>query len=381
MRVLFCGGGTGGHVYPALAVAREFRSGDTPTEHEIRYVGAEGEIEEQLVPQAGVALETIPGGGLHGVGLARLVRNLPRLVRGLARAWRIVGRFRPDVVFLTGGYVSVPVALAAWLRRRPILVYLPDVEPGLAIKLLSRIATRVAVTVEASRQYLPPDKVEVTGYPLRPEFYQVEPPLRQSARARFGIAPEDKVLLVFGGSRGARTINRALGAILERVLVQAHVIHISGSVDAEACQMRRDILPPAAQARYHLFDYVHEMALALAAADLVVARAGAATLAEFPFFGLPAILVPYPYAWRYQKVNADYVTGRGAAIRLNDEDMRQQLWPTIQALFEDDERLKRMSDSARALSRPGATARLADLVIHLAHGSRLEREEADYGRH
>lgn len=339
------------------------------------YVGAAGEIEETLVPRAGVALETVVGGGLHGVGPLRFVRNLSRLTRGFFQAWRILGRFRPDVVFLTGGYVSVPLALAAWLRRRSSLVYLPDVEPGQAIKLLSRIATRVAVNVEASRQYLPP-KVVVVGYPLRPEFQQVESP-----RAGFGIAPQDKVLLVFGGSRGARTINRALGAILEPLLSLAHVIHVSGRLDAEECRARREALPAAAQARYHLFDYLHAMAQALAAADLVVARAGAATLGEFTFFGLPAILVPYPYAWRYQKVNADYLADRGAAIRMNDEDMGDQLWPTIEALFKDEERLKQMSDNARALARPDAAAHLVDLLMQMVQDIQLERKGSDYGGH
>jgi UDP-N-acetylglucosamine--N-acetylmuramyl-(pentapeptide) pyrophosphoryl-undecaprenol N-acetylglucosamine transferase len=286
------------------------------------------------------------------------------LARGFFQAWRIIGRFRPDVLFLTGGYVSVPVALAMWLRRRPILVYLPDVEPGLAIKGLSRLATRVAVTVEASRQYLPDNPV-VTGYPLRARFYQDRQALRQSVRDRWGIPPEEKVLLVFGGSRGARTINRALGAILVPVLELGHVVHISGTLDAKECRARRDALPASLRARYHLFDYVHEMEQALAVADLVVARAGAGTLGELPFFGLPAILVPYPYAWRYQKVNADYLADRGAAIRLNDQDMPDKLLPIVQELLEDKARLALMSERARALARPHAADRLVDLLTHV----------------
>jgi UDP-N-acetylglucosamine--N-acetylmuramyl-(pentapeptide) pyrophosphoryl-undecaprenol N-acetylglucosamine transferase len=341
------------------------------------YVGAEGEIEETLVPRSNVPLEAIAGGGLHGVGPVRFVCNLFRLGIGFSQAWRIVGRFRPDVVFLTGGYVSVPVAFAAWLRRRPVVVYLPDVEPGQAIKLLSRIATRVAVSVEASRKYLPP-KVVVTGYPLRPEFRQVKHAGKQAAKAHFGIPPEDKVLLVFGGSRGARSINRALGAVIERVLVHAQVIHVSGHLDAEECRTLREALPPSAQARYHLFDYVHDIASAFAAADLVVARAGAATLAEFPFFGLPAILVPYPYAWRYQKVNADFLTQRGAAIRLDDGRMAEELWPTIEALFGDEEQLVEMRSNAIALARPDAAAHLTSLLADIAQ---RDQRETDHGRH
>jgi UDP-N-acetylglucosamine--N-acetylmuramyl-(pentapeptide) pyrophosphoryl-undecaprenol N-acetylglucosamine transferase len=377
-------------VYPALAVADALRKlkdkRDTmkhtgtrveqeptttePDETAVLYVGAQGEIEESLVPRAGIRLKTIPGGGLHSVGPVKIVRNLSRLTQGFFQAWDIVGDFRPDVLFLTGGYASVPVALATWLRRRPIVVYLPDVEPGLAIKLLSRFATRVAVNVEASRQYFPggnakkDSKVIVTGYPLRSELYEVD---RPTARAYFGIKPEDKVLLVFGGSRGARTINRALVAILKPVLKLAHVIHISGHLDAEECRAARAALSQKERNRYHLYEYLHEMGQALAAADLVVARAGAGTLGEFPFFSLPAILVPYPFAWRYQKVNADYLASRGAAIRLDDQDMQEQLWPTIAGLLNDPKRLERMSHHAGALAQPEAANRLATLLKQLAH--------------
>jgi undecaprenyldiphospho-muramoylpentapeptide beta-N-acetylglucosaminyltransferase len=363
---LFGGGGTGGHIYPALAVVSELDQRDASLA--TLYVGSEGEIEESVVPRAKIPLEVIEGGGLHGVGIKQVVRNSVRLARGFVQSWRILGRFQPDVVFLTGGYVSVPVGYAARLRRRPILVYLPDVEPGQAIKLLSRIATQVAVNVEASQEYLPV-KVFVAGYPLRSEFCAERDDLRTAGREALGIPAEAKVVLVFGGSRGAQSINRALGEVLDQVLMHAHVVHISGTSDAEECRGRRNRLAEAARERYHLFAYVHEMAETLAAADLVLARAGAATLGEFPRFGLPAILVPYPYAWRYQRVNADYMAERGAAVRLDDEDMAEQLWPTMKALLCDETRLKEMSGKAQSLARLDATTRLADLVMQLAGSS------------
>jgi undecaprenyldiphospho-muramoylpentapeptide beta-N-acetylglucosaminyltransferase len=375
--VLLSGGGTGGHVYPALAVAKRLQK---RFQVHVLYIGARGEIEERLVPRAGIPLETIVGGGLHGVGLLRFARNLIRLLQGFVQAWRITGRFEPDVVLLTGGYISVPVALATWLRRRPIVVYLPDVEPGRAIKLLSRFATRVAVTVAESRQFLPP-KVVVTGYPLRPEFQQAKAASRLAARKSLELLPQGKVLLVFGGSRGARSINEAIGRILTQVLAQAQVIHVSGSVDADACRARRDRLPAQLRTRYHLFEYLHEMAPALAAADLVVARAGAGTLGELPFFGLPAILVPYPHAWRYQKVNADYLAERGAAIRLNDETMGEALWPTIEALLRDDKRLAAMSACAQRLARPDAADRLAELLVELTDATANQQRKSENGRH
>lgn len=364
---MLCGGGTGGHVYPALAVASELLTrSPSPA---LLFVGAKGEIEQTLVPRSGVPLATVEGGGLHGVGAVKTLKNLFNLGRGFMQARNILGQFRPDVAFVTGGYVSVPVAVAARLCRRPVVVFLPDVEPGRAIKLLGRIATRVAVSVEASAPYVPADKMVVTGYPLRSEMVKAKSEGREAAKHAFGIPSGERVLLVFGGSRGARTINRALGAILEDVLGLAHVIHVGGTLDVEECRSQRDALPQSLQARYHLFDYVHEMAQALAAADVVVARAGAATLAEFPYFGLPAILVPYPYAWRYQKVNADFLAEQGAAIRINDEDMHERLLPTIEDLFRDEDRLKAMRERSLALAKPGAASKLADLLTALSNAS------------
>lgn len=321
------------------------------------WIGTIGGLEEGLVQRAGLPFVAIPGGGLHGVGLGPMLRNAVKLVRGFVRAWGIVGRFQPDALFLTGGYVSAPVALACWLRRVPILIYLPDVEPGLAIKTLARLAARVAVTTEASRAYLPPEKIVVTGYPVRPTLRGVN---RATAQRTLGLDPALKTLLVLGGSRGARSINQAIMAILEDVLAECQVIHISGTLDWEQVAARREALPAALQARYHAYPYLHEeMGAALAAADLAVSRAGASVLGEFPLFGLPSILVPYPHAWRYQRVNADTLAAQGAAIRLDDADLRQKLLPTVQQLLRDDAARAQMAARARALAVPDAAERLA----------------------
>jgi UDP-N-acetylglucosamine--N-acetylmuramyl-(pentapeptide) pyrophosphoryl-undecaprenol N-acetylglucosamine transferase len=287
-----------------------------------------------------------------------LLPNAARLARGFAQAWGVVGRFQPDVLFLTGGYVSAPVALACWLRRTPILIYLPDVEPGLAIKTLARLATKVAVTTEASQAYLPPEKVVVTGYPVRPELRRVD---RERAQAAFGLEQGLKTLLVFGGSRGARSINQAVMAVLEDLLAECQVIHISGAGDWEQVVARRAALPPDLQARYHAYPYLHEeMGVALAAADLVVSRSGASALGEFPLFGLPSILVPYPHAWRYQRVNADTLAAQGAAITLDDAELGKLLLPTVRHLLHDDAARAQMAARARALAVPDAAERLAD---------------------
>lgn len=364
MRLLVSAGGTGGHIHPALSVVAENLASPTPAAA-VLWLGTAGEMEETLVPRAGLSLETISGGGLHGVGLRRLLPNALGLLRGWLQARRVLRRFQPDVLLLTGGYTNAPAALAALERRVPMLIFLPDIEPGLAIKTLSRLARRVACTAEASLAYFPAGKGVVTGYPLRPGLVPDHDPA--AARLSFNLQPDRPTLLVFGGSRGARTINQALLAILPALLAEAQVIHISGTPDWETVCTAAGELPADLRVRYRPFEYLHdEMGEALRSADLVVSRAGAATLGEFPAFGLPAILIPYPFAWRYQKVNADYLAAAGAALRLNDEDMAAELLPAIRRLLGDPQELDRMRQAARALHRPQAARAIADLLAALA---------------
>ena len=289
-----------------------------------------------------------------------------KLLVGVAQALRLARRFRPQALLATGGFVSVPVAVACWLRRTPIVVYLPDVEPGLAVKFVGRLARRVAVSVDDSKRYFPARKVVVTGYPVRSALMRMD---RAEAVRRLGLEPGVETLLVFGGSKGARSLNRALAGLLDQLLPRCQVIHITGSADAAEARARRDALPADWQARYHLFEYLHDMGLALAAADVVVSRAGASVLGEFPRFGLASILVPYPHAWRYQKVNADYLASRGAAVRLNDEDLERELLPAIERLLSDEAERARMQAQARRLAQPDAAARLADVVRDAAGAS------------
>jgi len=363
---LISGGGTGGHVYPALAVVDALTVDKRDT---LLWIGSEGGVEQELVKRAAqsVPFEAIQAGGLHGIGLLSVARNLMRLARGLTQSLTLVRSWKPDVLFVTGGFVSVPVALACWLRRVPILVYLPDIEPGWAIKFLSRFARRIAVTCEASHKFLPARKVVVTGYPLRRELIEARG-AKQRASAYFRLDASRKTILFAGGSKGAQSLNRAWSKILDQVLERWQVIHISGTLDAGAAQARREQLSDALKSRYKLFPYLHseEMGLALTAADLVVSRAGASTLGEYPLMGLPAILVPYPFAWRYQKVNADYLTERGAAARLDNERLSDELLPTLERLLSDETRLAEMRQRARELARPQAAFDLAAQLRELA---------------
>lgn len=321
-------------------------------------------MEEELVPRAGLRLETIAGGPVVGVGGRRAAVNLGRLAWSLSRLNRLYRAFRPDVLFMTGGYVTAPAALVAWLRRVPAGVYLPDIEPGAAIKTLSRLTGRIACTAAESRAFLPAAKVVVTGYPVRPEIRAALTMSQVEALARFDLRPGRPTVLVFGGSRGARSLNRTLLAILATLLAEAQVIHVSGRLDWPEVETRASQLPAEVRTYYRPYAYLHEeMGAAYRAADLVVARAGASLLGECPAFGLPAVLVPYPHAWRYQKVNADYLVGRGAAVRLDDERLGQELLPTIQGLLRGTARLAAMRTAARALDRPAAARQLARFIL------------------
>jgi UDP-N-acetylglucosamine--N-acetylmuramyl-(pentapeptide) pyrophosphoryl-undecaprenol N-acetylglucosamine transferase len=326
---------------------------------QVLFVGSRDGLERDLVARAGLPFKNIRGGGLHGVGGWRLAQNGVQLAWGVVEANAAVRAFRPTALLVTGGFITVPVAVAAWLNRVPIVVYLPDLEPGLAVRLISRLARVIAVTAEAARAYFPGGlarRVTVTGYPTRPGLAAAT---RAHGQAHFGLDPNRPTLLVTGGSRGARSLNRATLAALTDWLKDFQVIHLSGQVDWPEVEQAAAALPAEQRRYYHPLPYLHEMGLALAAADLVVSRAGASALGEYPLFGLPAILVPYPYAWRYQKVNADYLVTRGAAVRLNDEELAARLAGEARLLLSDPVKLATMRQAARAAATPHAAEAIA----------------------
>jgi UDP-N-acetylglucosamine--N-acetylmuramyl-(pentapeptide) pyrophosphoryl-undecaprenol N-acetylglucosamine transferase len=360
---MVCAGGTGGGIYPALAATTELQALGVKA-NDILWIGTKGEMEETLVTRAGLRLETISGGPIVGVPLATRARNALKMAGGLGDASGHIRRFRPDALLLTGGYVAAPAAIASRRHHVPIVIYLPDVEPGSAIRLVMPLARRVACTTDGSRAYVPVEKMVVTGYPIRPELRAARLLSKAAALARFDLTPGRPTLFVFGGSRGARNINRALMGILPELLVEAQIIHVSGELTWAEVAANASTLPPKLAAYYRPYAYLHEqMGPAFRAADLVVARAGASMLGEAPAFGLPSILVPLAFAWRYQKVNADYLTDRGAAVQLTDESLAETLLPAVQNLLFDRDKLARMAAAAAALDRPDAAAALARLIL------------------
>ncbi|MDQ7034356.1 MAG: UDP-N-acetylglucosamine--N-acetylmuramyl-(pentapeptide) pyrophosphoryl-undecaprenol N-acetylglucosamine transferase [Anaerolineae bacterium] len=362
-------GGTGGHVYPALAVAEVLRK-SANYKHHLVFVGTRGGggIERPLVTGANLdfdAYHEVFAGPIVGVNPFQLMSSLVKMGLGCLQSFSLLLRERPQAILLTGGWANVPLALAAWIRRIPMLVYLPDIEPGRTIQLLSKLNAKIAITVPESSEYFRDGQSVVTGYPLRSEVTSAN---RLAAKQQFNLDPHRKTILVTGGSRGARTINIAiennLAALLE---LPVQVIHVTGKLDWERSQAQ---VQNAAYdtTHYHPFPYLEsaEMGLAFAAADIIVGRSGASSIGEFPYFGAASILVPYPYAWRYQKINADWLVTHGVGIRINNEDMASDLLPTLAQLITDTVQLEQMQDCAKALFKGNGADNLAQELLLLA---------------
>lgn len=379
-------------MYPALAVLQALRADvlDKPESEladfhprrldtevnvsvnslEILWVGSTDGMEVELLTRAGIPLETIPAAGIHGVGWRALPGNLLQILRGILCAHQIIRRFQPEVMLFTGGYLAVPVALAGRFSgsggyRAKTLLFVPDIEPGLALRVLARFADRIALSTEESMSYFSRTiPLTVTGYPTRRELSSWS---REEARRRLELFQDLPTLLVFGGSKGARSINLAVLDNLSALLEIAQLIHISGNLDWELVKNARESLSREQATRYHIYPYLHEeMGAVLRAADLVLSRAGASILGEFPLFGLPAILVPYPYAWRYQQVNAEYLERRGAAVVIQDSILSGKILEVVRNLFEDRQRLESMHLAMASLARPQAAENIAHLIIDMA---------------
>lgn len=345
-------------MYPALAVLQAITDNS-----KVVWIGSQSGIESTLIQRAGITFEEIPAAGIHGVGLKKLPRNLGLLIQGYFSSRRIISRFKPDVILLTGGYLAVPIALAS--TGIPLLVVVPDIEPGLALKVVSMFANLIAVNSEESLKfYSNQKKVFISGYPIRSELANWK---QAEARKVLDIDESLPVVLIFGGSKGAHSINQAVLDNLSTLLQTCQIIHISGEFDWPLVDAKRRELSDQEAERYHAFAYLHEeMGAALASADLVVSRAGASILGEFPIHGLPAILVPYPYAWRYQNVNARYLADRGAAIILEDSKLGQELFKTINLVLGDQIRMKKMRSAMQNLSRPNAATLIGQRLFSLA---------------
>ena len=353
MRVILAGGGTGGHLFPGLAVAREFKRRDAMTE--ILFVGTEKGIETRVLPNEGFPLETIDVKGLKGRGVRGLLDALYGIPAGLLQSLGIVKRFRPDCILGLGGYASGPLLLAAKLRGIRCAIMEQNLQPGFTNKMLARFVDKIFTSYRETASYLPSKKVLETGNPVR---WQRLPDAPKS---------EKFTLLIFGGSAGAHRINEAVLDALAQMTdlaSQLRIVHQTGAADFPAISKAYHALPFDAEA----LPFIDRMDDAYARADLVLCRAGATTVAELTAFGKAAILIPYPYAiYDHQRWNAQALADKGAAeVVLDDELNGAELALRLRYYLADRKKIEAMARAALAMGRPEAATRIVDECYSLA---------------
>src|SRR6266542_2209995 len=353
MRAILAGGGTGGHVIPAIAIAQELKK---RYQAEVLFIGTTRGLENRLVPAAGFPLQLVKVGALNRVSLATRLRTVVDLPRAVLAAGRMLNQFKPDVVIGVGGYASGPAMLAALLKHVPTLAFEPNLVPGFANRIVARFVSAAAVHFERTADYF--RNPVVTGVPVRPAFFQI--PSKPYSQA-------SPTLLVFGGSQGARAINlavvRALPELMKRV-PGLSVIHQTG--EPEYNEVQAAYAQAGIRAEVHKF--LDDMPGFFARADLVLCRSGASTVAEIAAAGKPAIFVPFPLAADdHQRRNAEVLERAGAAVVV-EETKLDEVWlvDTICVLLEDPTRLARMSDAARAMAHPEAAKDIAELAAKIA---------------
>ncbi|NOX36325.1 MAG: undecaprenyldiphospho-muramoylpentapeptide beta-N-acetylglucosaminyltransferase [Calditrichaeota bacterium] len=360
-RVLITGGGTGGHVYPAIATMEALQEQGA---FEFLYVGGKGGIETRIIPERGIPLRTIWIAGFQRYWTWKNFLFPIKLLVSLMQSWWILKQFRPQLAIGTGGYVTGPVLFMAARMGIPVLIEEQDVHPGVTTRLLARHARKICVAFEGTREALKDvaEKVVVTGNPVRRDLTRVS---RQAAREQWGFREQSLVVFIFGGSQGAQSINRAMAQLLPTLLQEfdMEVLWQTGARNYATVQQLRQW----PEDRVRVVPYVKEMAAAYAAADLIVARAGAITLAELALVQKPAILVPYPHAaGNHQEHNARFIASRCAAVVVTErEGWEAELLHQLKALLGDAERRQQMARSWKALARPDAARKIAHIAIEL----------------
>ena len=355
MRVMIAGGGTGGHVIPALAIAGALKSAYAA---EVCFIGTARGMETRLVPQAGYALELIDVGQLNRVSLATQLKTLVALPRGILYCLSLLRRWQPQVMIGVGGYASGPAMLAALLRRVPTLAFEPNAVPGLANRLIGKRISAAAVNFAPTLTYF--RNAEITGIPVRAEFFALPPRSPETALR----------LLVMGGSQGARALNQRMPEIAKALLDAVPgltILHQAGARHAEATEAAYTA-SGAAPDRWRVQAFLEDMPKQFAASDLVLARSGASTVAELAASGKPSLLVPFPQAADdHQRKNAEVLVEGGAAKLLLEQDMTElTLLDALIGLLNDREKLREMAARARTFAHPQAAARIAEMAAALA---------------
>ena len=365
MLVVLSGGGTAGHINPALALAETLLDRGC----EVRYAGTPHGVESRLVPQAGIPFEPFEASGFDRARPLTLPKALLTIQKSTGAARRWFDEIHPDVVVGFGGYVCIPVARAAEQRGIPVVVHEQNSVMGMANRYLARKARAVCLTYECAGEALSDtSRVRVTGNPVRASVFSAT---REEGRAAFGIPSDVRMLLVTGGSLGARHLNQALVALKDDLLAydDLHIVHVTGPKELDSVREALALTDEQAR-RWQLFGYTDRMGLAMAAADAIVSRAGATSLAEISARGLPALLVPFPFATAdHQTTNARACVDAGCALMVPDDEVEgPEFARCVKLLVEDGEARRRMAQAAGTRRTRDAAGALADAVMEAARG-------------
>jgi UDP-N-acetylglucosamine--N-acetylmuramyl-(pentapeptide) pyrophosphoryl-undecaprenol N-acetylglucosamine transferase len=350
------GGGTGGHIFPALAVARVLKARG----HRLLFIGTKDGMESRLVPDAGFDIEFVQSGGLNRVGLARQLRSVAQLPVGIASAWNLLRKFPAEAVFSMGGYVSGPVMLAGALAGIPLVIMEPNSVPGFANRKMANRVYRALLGFEKTRRWFPTDRAELTGLPVRSEFFS----LTRQPNGRFTI-------LITGGSRGARTLNRAAKEswpYFRSSPMPVRIVHQTGAAEHEALSREFAFAGVAGE----VVPFIKDMAAAFSTADIVVGRAGAGGVNEIAAAGMASILVPLPFAADdHQKENAKTLVSAAAARMVFDSELSgERLFREVEDLFTKPEAVAAMRQQVRQFAHPGAAERAAVVLEEAAQSKR-----------
>jgi UDP-N-acetylglucosamine--N-acetylmuramyl-(pentapeptide) pyrophosphoryl-undecaprenol N-acetylglucosamine transferase len=357
-KVIISGGGTGGHIYPALAIANEIRS--RYPQAEILFVGALGRMEMQKVPEAGYKIIGLPIAGIQRKAVWKNIGFPFKLVNSLLAAFKIVEEFKPDIAIGVGGYASAPTLYAASLRGVPTLIQEQNSYAGLTNRLLARRAKKICVAYPNLEKYFPADKLVYTGNPVRSDILDISHK-KAEARALFGMPTDAKVLLVIGGSLGARTINQCLATqYAELEAAGIYTIWQTGKVFSEKAIA---IFEKSPSDKTKAMPFLNQMDMAYAAADIVISRAGALSISELCLTGKPCILVPSPNVTDdHQTKNALALVNNNAALMVDDTEVDVKLIPEVLALFANEELQETLSNNIRIMAKPSAAIEIVNEV-------------------
>ena len=350
MNIIFTGGGTGGHLYPAIAVARALKAKDS--QNKILFIGNENGIEASIIPKEGFDIKFVKCSSFSSNPI-KLAKGLFKVASGVFESLSIISKFKPNLIVGSGGYVSAPVTFAGSLKKIPVVLLEQNTISGKTNRFIGKFAKKICISFEDTAGSFPKGKTVFTGNPVRDDIISAN---REESRKELNIKEDQFCILVTGASQGAKSINSGIIECLKKWKDKnITIIHLTGEKNWEEIKKATEDLTKDSKIDYRPISYMNNIASAYASCDLVIARAGATTLAEISDRGIPAILIPYPYAAEdHQRKNAIFFEKSNAAIEIDDDKIQEKLLETVEMLINDREKLKSMANDCKKLGKPNA---------------------------